>query len=94
MQITLDYWIPHREPEVLKQEPYGLYIYLSKDNFGGEAKEALFQITGTTSKGADTEKGEHKTVRAAKNWSYDLQVLYRLTRYKDPLLQPVRTCKS
>ena len=85
----MDYCIPHREPEVLKQEPYGLCIYLSKDNFGGEAKEALFQITGTTSKGADTENGEHKTVRASKNWSYDLQVLERLTKYKDPPLQHV-----
>ena len=47
-------------------------------------------INGMSSKGSASEKGETKMVIAAQRWLYDLQVLKRLTSYKDPPLQPVR----
>ena len=64
-----------------------------EDNLGGDAEEALGQITGSPSKGDAAEKGEPKTVRAAQHWSSDLQVIERLKRDNDPLLQPVRSTK-
>ena len=90
MHLTLDSWRPHRDPEGWKQDPGGLCIDLSKDNLGGEAEEALGQTTLTPSKGASAEKGEPETDRAAQHWFYDLQVLKKLTRDKNTLLQPVR----
>ena len=51
MNINLDSWLPHRDPEGWKQDPYGLDSYLSVDNLGGEDEEALGQITGTPIKG-------------------------------------------
>ena len=51
MNINLDSWRPHQDPEGWKQDPYGLDSYLSVDNLGGEDEEALGQITGTPIKG-------------------------------------------
>ena len=91
MHLALEYLRPHWYPEGWKQDPDGLYSDLSEDNLGGEAEEALVQNTGTPRKGSNAEKGEPKTVREAQRWFSDLQVLKQLMRYKDPLLQPVRT---
>ena len=48
------------------------------------------KITGTPIKGAAAEKGEPNSVREAQRWFSNLQVIYQLTRYKYPMLQPVR----
>ena len=72
MNITLDSWCPHRDSEGWKQDPDGLYIDMSEYNLGGEAEEALSQITGMPSKGDAAENGEPKTVRAAQRWFSDL----------------------
>ena len=46
MNLTLDYWRPHQDPEVWKHDPDGLYGDISEDNLVGEAEEALGQVTG------------------------------------------------
>ena len=89
----MDSWRPHCYPKGWKQDPDELYNDFSEDNFVGEAKEALGQITGTPSKGAAAEKGEPKMFRAEQCWIYDLQVLNPLNRDKDTLLQPVHPTK-
>ena len=48
---------------------------MSVDNLGGEAVKFFVQITGLTSKGYASEKGEPKTVREALCWFSDLQVI-------------------
>ena len=63
MNLTLDSWIPQRDPEVWKQDPDGLVSYWSEYNMGGEVEESLVQITRTPSNGDVAEKGESKTVR-------------------------------
>ena len=52
-------------------------------------EESLCQITGTPRKGAAAEKGEPNMVRSVQCCFPDLQVMDRLTRGKDPPLQPV-----
>ena len=71
MNLTLDYWRPHQDPEVWKHDPDGLYGDISEDNLVGEAEEALGQINGSPSKGDAAEKGEPKTARAAQHWFSD-----------------------
>ena len=90
MNLTLDYWFPHRDSEGWKQDPDGRGSDISEDNLEVEAQEASGQITGMTSKGDSAEKGEPKTVRAEQHWFSDLQVLKKLTRDNDNPLQPVR----
>ena len=75
MHITLDSWRPHRDSTGRKQDPYGLDSDISEDNLGGDYEEDLGQITGSPSKGDAVEKGEHKTVRSAQRWFYNLQVI-------------------
>ena len=89
MHLTLDSWHPNGYPEGWKHDPYGLDNDLSEDNLGGEAEEALGQITGMPSKGASEGKGELKTFRSVQRWFYDFQVLEQLTRDKYPPLQPL-----
>ena len=89
MHISLDSWCPHQYPEECKQGPYGLDGDMLDDHFKGEAEEALGWINGIYRKGDSSEKGEHMTVGATERWLYGLQVLKKLTRDKDPLLQPV-----
>ena len=72
IHITLDSWRPHRDSEGWKQDPDGLYSDMSGNNLGGEAEEALVQITGIPSKGGAAEKGEPKMVRSAQHWFSDL----------------------
>ena len=50
----------------------------------GEVEEALSQINGTPINGATSKKDETKMVRAEQRWIYDLQLLERFTRDKDP----------
>ena len=85
----MDSWRPHQDPEGWKQDPDRLDSDLSEDNLGGEVEESLCQITGTPRKGAAAEKGEPNSVREAQRWFSNLQVIYQLTRYKYPMLQPV-----
>ena len=90
MHLTLDSWRPHRHSEGWEHNTEGMGSDLSEDNLGGEAWEALVQITGITRKGDEAEKGEPQTVRAAQRCFSYLQVLERLTRDNYPLLQTVR----
>ena len=41
MHLALDSWRPHLDPGGWKQDPDGLDIDISEDNFGGEAEEYL-----------------------------------------------------
>ena len=50
MYLTLDSWHPHWDYEGRKQDSDGLDSDLSEDSLGGEADEALSQITGLYSK--------------------------------------------
>ena len=63
---------------------------MADGNLRGEAEEALGQINETSRMGVTSEKGEPKIFRAAQHWIYDLQVLDKLNRDKDPPLEPVR----
>ena len=65
-------------------------IGTSEDNLVGKFKEDLGQVNGTPRKGVAVEKGEPKTVRAAQCWLYDLKLIKKFARDKDPLLQHVR----
>ena len=38
MHLNLEYWYPHRDSEVWKQDAYGLDGDLVVENFGGEAE--------------------------------------------------------
>ena len=75
MNLALASCHPHGDSSRWKQDPDGLDSDMSEDNLGGEAKEALVQITGFPSKWDATEKCEPKTVKAAQHLSSDLQVL-------------------
>ena len=66
---------------------------MPEDNLRGESEEDLCHITGTPRNGAATEKGEPKMVRAAQRWIYGLQVLKKLMRDKDTLLQHIHPNK-
>ena len=88
---TLESWLPHRDSEGWKHDLDGIGSDILEDNLGGEAEEAMGQITGTPNNGDVAEKGEPKTVRAAQRWFSDLQVIDKITRDNDPLLQPVFT---
>ena len=90
MHLILDSWYSHRYSEGWKQDRDGIDIDLSEDNLGGDTEEALGQITGTPIKVFATEKGDPKTVREVQPRFYYLQVLEKLTRDNDPILQPVR----
>ena len=89
MHISLDSWSPYWDPEGSKQDPDGLIIDLSEDNFGGDAEEFLGKVTGMSIRGAAAEKGRPKMVRAAQVFFSDIQINERLTRDKGPPLQTV-----
>ena len=71
MHINLDYCCPHQDPEVRKQDPYGMDSNISEENLGGDAEDVLGQNNGTPSKGDVSENGEPNMVKEAKRCLYD-----------------------